>query len=103
MVEWAEKNAGFDFTKLSPKQDDMEIHASNFNHAFLEELGENAFERRSFLKWERIMHSHGATQEEIYILRHGAFKRCADVIIYPANHEQVEVSETMIKSLFRES
>jgi hypothetical protein len=40
------------------------------NHAFLEELGEQDFSRRSFEKWERIMHSHGATCEEINALRY---------------------------------
>ena len=52
----------------------MEITAPNFNHDFLEELGTvNAFDRRSFLKWERIMHSHGATLMEVFTLRHGKF------------------------------
>ena len=57
--KWGEENAGIDFTITAKKQNDMEIHAPNFNHAFLEELGEAGFDRRSFLKWERIMHSHG--------------------------------------------
>jgi len=87
LKDWAEKNAGFDFSKVSPKQADMEIHAPNFNHAFLEELGEAGFDRRSFLKWERIMHSHGATVEEVQLLRTGTLKRCVDVVIYPDNHE----------------
>lgn len=69
----------------------MNIHAPNINHAFLEELGDQAFDRRSFLKWERIMHSHGATLAEVFTLRHGTFKRCVDVVIYPDNHAQVEV------------
>ena len=87
LKQWAEVNAGFDFTKTSPKQADMDIHAPNFNHAFLEELGENNFSRRSFFKWERIMHSHGATIEEVHLLRHGKFSRCVDVVIYPGTHE----------------
>ena len=68
----------------------MEIHAPHFNHAFLEALGDSGFDRRSFFKWERIMHSHGATLAEVYTLRHGSFKRCPDVVIYPASHDQVE-------------
>lgn len=90
MRNWAESNAGFDFSKLSPKQADMEIHAPHFNHAFLEELGDKKFDRRSFLKWERIMHSHGATLAEVYTLRHGKFERCVDVVVYPDNQAQVE-------------
>lgn len=90
LKKWAEDNAGIDFTKTAPKQADMEIHAPNVNHSFLEELGESNFDRRSFLKWERIMHSHGATLAEVFTLRHGSFKRCPDVVIYPGSHEQVE-------------
>jgi alkyldihydroxyacetonephosphate synthase len=68
----------------------MEIHPPKFNHAFLEELAETGYDRRSFLKWERIQHSHGATLAEVYTLRHGSFPRCVDVVIYPASHEHVE-------------
>lgn len=96
MRKWAEENAGIDFTLTAPKQADMQIHAPNVNHKFLEELGDKAFDRRSFLKWERIMHSHGQTLEEIFVVRHGTFPRCADVVIYPANHEQVEVSHLFL-------
>lgn len=90
LKQWAEENAGIDFTKVAPKQTDMEIHAPHFHHAFLEELGTSNFDRRSFLKWERIMHSHGATLAEVFTLRHGTFSRCVDVVIYPQTHEQVE-------------
>lgn len=85
--KWAEENAGIDFTKVAPKQDDMEIAPSIINQEFLAELGEKAFDRRSFLKWERIMHSHGATLAEVFTLRHGSFNRTADVVIYPQNHD----------------
>jgi alkyldihydroxyacetonephosphate synthase len=69
----------------------MEIAPPIFNHAFLEELGNvNAFDRRSFLKWERIIHSHGASLLEVFTLRHGKFEKCVDVIIYPDNQQQVE-------------
>jgi alkyldihydroxyacetonephosphate synthase len=85
--KWAEENAGFDFSKLSPKQDEMEIHAPIVSHAFIEELGENGFDRRSFFKWERIMHSHGATLAEVFALRHGQFKRCIDMVVYPESHD----------------
>ena len=66
----------------------MEIDPPKYNHEFLKELGEKgAFDRRSFMKWERIDHSHGATLDEIFILRHGSFKRCVDVVLYPDSHE----------------
>lgn len=89
--KWAEEFAHIDFSKKSQKQSDMEVHEPHYNHAFLEELGDQAFSRRSFSKWERIMHSHGATLQEVFILRNGSFKRVVDVVVYPDNHEQVEV------------
>ncbi len=59
--DWAVNYAHIDLSKKTEAQKDMEVHAPNFNHEFLAELGEKGFQRRSFLKWERIMHSHGAT------------------------------------------
>jgi hypothetical protein len=59
--DWAVNYAHIDLSKKTEKQKDMEVHAPYFNHEFLAELGEKGFQRRSFLKWERIMHSHGAT------------------------------------------
>lgn len=89
--KWAEEFAHIDLSKKSEKQKDMKVHDPNFNHPFLQELGEKNFSRRSFAKWERIMHSHGATLQELFILRNGFFKRVVDVVIYPDNQEQVEV------------
>ena len=40
----------------------IKIDPSIINRPFLEDITEqNCFDRKSFLKWERIMHSHGAT------------------------------------------
>lgn len=41
------------------------------------------------------MHSHGATLQEVFVLRNGAFKRCADVVIYPSSTEDVEKMVTL--------
>jgi alkyldihydroxyacetonephosphate synthase len=81
-----------DHTAKDAAQKDMEIDPPVFNHEFLAELGEKAFSRRSFMKWERIMHSHGQTLMEIFALRHGRFERCVDVVLYPMSHDQCEVS-----------
>ena len=43
----------------------MDVDAPIINHDFLEEVGNENFSRRSFLKWERIMHSHGASMREV--------------------------------------
>jgi len=74
----------------------MEIDPPVLNHEFLSELGDNGFERRSFMKWERIMHSHGATLMEVFTLRYGRFARFVDLVIYPASHEQCEVLSSYI-------
>lgn len=70
-----------------PPQEDMEVAPPNLNHAFLEELGETNFSRRSFRKWERIMHSHGACLQEVWQLRYTKIDKVADVVIYPNSTE----------------
>lgn len=70
----------------------MDIQPPKFNHEFMQELDkEVCFSRRSFLKWERIVHSHGDTLLEIFTVRHGTFKRFADLVLYPGSHDHVEV------------
>jgi len=70
----------------------MEIDPPKYvNHEFLEALeGEKCFSRRSYAKWERIMHSHGASLRELYILRYGKFDRFADLVLYPLSNAHVE-------------
>lgn len=89
--KFGEEFAGIDWSTRIHIQQDMAILPPIFNHAFLEELGEDGFSRRSFLKWERIMHSHGSTLMEVFTLRYGKFDRFADVVIYPESHDQCEV------------
>ena len=57
---------GMDLNKEDPPQDDMEVAPPNLNHDFLAELGTENLSRRSFLKWERIMHSHGSCLQEVW-------------------------------------
>ena len=62
----------------------------NVNHPFLKDLEkEKCFSRRSFEKWERIMHSHGASLREVYALRYGRFDRYVDVVLYPGSTDHV--------------
>ena len=58
---WIEANVGIDFKIKEDPQPDMECPAPIVNTQFLDELGTETISRRSFLKWERIMHSHGHT------------------------------------------
>ena len=68
----------------------MEIPESIVNHEFLKDMGDKGFSRRSFAKWERIMHSHGSALEELNNLRYATFERVADVVIYPNSTEDCE-------------
>lgn len=70
----------------------MEVDApKNVNHDFLNELiNKKCFNRLSFDKWERVMHSHGASLREVFNLKFGRFARYVDVIVYPKTQEQVE-------------
>ena len=87
---WVRENIGADLEHDDHPQDDMEITAPIINAAFIEELGDKDCSRRSFLKWERIMHSHGATFQEIDILRNSTVVRPIDMIFYPNSTEDCE-------------
>lgn len=80
-----------DLNYEDPAQEDMnDIAPPNINHAFLEELGTQKFSRRSFMKWERIMHSHGACLQEVWQLRYTKIEKVADCIIYPNSTEDCQ-------------
>ena len=74
----------------SPSQQDVEIDPPNINKLFVEELGTQNFSRRSFEKWERINHSHGADLESLWQLRNSKLDKCVDMVIYPYNNEHCE-------------
>ena len=64
--KWIIENVGINFDEPKPKQDDMQIDApKNINHEFFKAI-EGSYSRRSFEKWERIMHSHGASLREVF-------------------------------------
>lgn len=89
---WAQENLSFEFDKPHEPQKDMDIdEPRNVNHDFLKELIElKCFSRLSFEKWERIMHSHGASLREVYNLKYHKFERYVDVVVYPTTKEQTE-------------
>lgn len=70
----------------------MEIKPPVWNHGFMKELDQmNKFSRRSFDKWERIIHSHGEAPNEAFSLYYGTFDRFVDVVVYPESTEHSEV------------
>lgn len=88
---WIDRVVSLDFENPRPKQSDMDVDAPNVNHEFLEAVEkEQCFSRRSFEKWDRIMHSHGATLKEVFALRYGKFDKYVDTVIYPGSTADVE-------------
>lgn len=89
---WSQDHLTFDFENPRENQKDMHIdEPKNVNHDFLKELISNkCFSRLSFEKWERIMHSHGASLREVFNLKFHKFERYVDVVVYPTTIEQVE-------------
>jgi len=77
--------------KIQP-EDEMEIqNPQNVNHEFVAEIdAEKCFSRRSFEKWERATHSHGASLRELMHLRVGKFPRVVDMVFFPKNSDQTE-------------
>jgi len=94
LLPYIENAMNVDLSKEATYQENMEIAPPIINHDFLEELGTANISRRSFMQWERVGHSHGATFKEVAILMSGKFSRCADCVIYPSKHEDVE---TLVK------
>lgn len=58
---WVNANTGADLNYNDDSQPDMEVDAPNVNTDFIDELGTQNISRRSFLKWDRVIHSHGHT------------------------------------------
>lgn len=85
LFDWASQNLTLNFDTPKYEQSDMEIDPpQHVNHDFLKELIDSKnFSRLSFEKWERIMHSHGASLREIFNLRYDRFERYIDVVVYP--------------------
>lgn len=89
LVTYCEKEFGINKEVISPKQEIVAVHKSILNHAFIQELGES-YSRRSFERWERLMHSHGSSFQEVHNLRNSSFERNADMVVYPGSHEDCE-------------
>ena len=82
------------FNNPTPRQDisDMIVDPPVLNMKYIEAMGQGPlnFSRRSFNKFERIMHSHGATLQELFQLNHGRFQRYVDMVVYPITHDQCD-------------
>ena len=88
--EFIKKELHADLNSFDPSQKDIEEDPPIINHAFLEELGTEKMSRRSFMKWERVMHSHGACLQEIFQLRYSRLDKVVDCVYYPSSTEDTE-------------
>jgi len=59
LKSFTDEVTGIDLDVRMPLNPNPHVAAPVINHEFLKEIGERGFTRRSFEKWERIMHSHG--------------------------------------------
>ena len=89
MINYLVKHVNAEFGKPRNAQEDMYCDPpKNVNFEFLEELEKDkCFSRRSFQKWERIMHSHGASLREVFNLRFLKFEKCVDCVVYTNSTE----------------
>ena len=90
--KWVSEEIALNHENQREAQADMEIDdPMNVSHEFLQAIEkEKCFTRRSFEKWERIMHSHGASLREVFALRYGRFERYVDLVVYPGSTEHVQ-------------
>lgn len=70
-------------------QPSMTVDPPYVNEDFLASI-EGYYSRLSFDDGERILHSHGHTLREVYLLKHGKFERFVDCVVFPDCHEHVE-------------
>ena len=92
LVPFFEKDLALSPDDVSPSQEEqnIQIDPPNINKLFLEELGTQNFSRRSFEKYDRIIHSHGADLEALWQLRNSRLDRYVDLVLYPYTVEHCE-------------
>jgi alkyldihydroxyacetonephosphate synthase len=59
------------------------------NEGFVKAI-EGHFQKLSFNGQERLLHAHGHTAQEMFMLKFGTFPRVPDAVVWPESHEQVE-------------
>ena len=89
-ADFFKEHMDVDVNLEDPPQADMQVEPSQMNHGFIEELGTEQWSRRSFEKWERILHSHGADLESLWQLRYERLAKLVDMIVYPNSTEDCE-------------
>jgi alkyldihydroxyacetonephosphate synthase len=91
LKQWLKDNFDIDFNKLKESQDlsKLEIPKSIINPEFINEL-ERLNVNKTTDSYQRILHAHGHSCQEIYQLKWGSFDRFPDLIIFPENHESIE-------------
>ena len=86
---WAEQVLGLDVNVQTPSQKEMEVDPPNLNQSFLDELDGKVAEV-TIDKKQRILHSHGHTLQELFMIRHGKLEKVIDAVIFISSHAQAE-------------
>jgi len=66
MLPFLQNAIFFDHKSNAPKAKEWQITEPKLNHAFVQELGDKNFSRRSFERIERMHHSHGQAFQETW-------------------------------------
>lgn len=93
LVEWFEKECNSDITKKSPANPlphPDSLPKPVINESFMEQMKHLHIEH-TLDPIMRLMHGHGHTGHEIFLLRHGHFERIPDIVVWPRCHKDVEV------------
>eukprot|EP00916_Digyalum_oweni_P008394 GHVL01014075.1.p1 GENE.GHVL01014075.1~~GHVL01014075.1.p1 ORF type:complete len:601 (-),score=76.36 GHVL01014075.1:107-1909(-) len=84
------KQQGIDITYKTPPQSQINVPPIIQNARFIEDVSTNLPDViLSTSNEDRVRHSHGHTQQELWDLRHGKLSRLPDAVLYPNNHDDV--------------
>lgn len=92
LLDWFVKQCHGDLSLSTPSQplpDPSSLPSVQVNQPFLTCVKESGIQH-TLNPHERLFRGHGHTCHEIFELRHGAFQRIPDIVIWPSCHNDVE-------------
>jgi alkyldihydroxyacetonephosphate synthase len=88
--EWIEHRVGLSLDETWPAQTQCPVDAPLLNHDFINEIKGKVF-LISISAADRLDHGHGASFEDVYMLRYSKFPRVPDIVVYPQSVKEVEL------------
>jgi alkyldihydroxyacetonephosphate synthase len=90
--EWFRQVIGASFDRKSIPQPEMT--ADKLPKAIINEDFLNEFKKLKILSsddpQDRLFRAHGHTMDELFMLRYGKYERIPDLVVWPANQDEVE-------------